>query len=76
MFTLGGGTEHGDVGHNDDVILGADRLLLAEHVHALRIKAERAIGILDNVLLGPGLAAREKKVQGGRLVAALPLLHA
>lgn len=57
VFALGGSAEHRNVGHDNYVILRAHRLLLAEHVHALGIEAERSIWILNNILLGPGLAA-------------------
>lgn len=56
VFALGGSAEHRNVGHDNDVILRAHRLLLAEHVHALGIKAKRSIWVLNNIFLGPGLS--------------------
>lgn len=59
VFALWRGAQHGYVGHDDDIVFGAHRLLFAENIDAFRIEAQRAIGILNNILLRPGLTEME-----------------
>lgn len=59
MLTLRGGAQHGNVGYNNHVVFGPHRQIFAERVDLAKIVAQRAIVILYDVHLLPGLAADE-----------------
>jgi len=59
VFALRGGTQHGNVGHNNHVVFGTHREIFAERVDLAQVVAQRAIVILYDVYLFPGLAADE-----------------
>lgn len=62
VFALRSGTEHRNVGYNNDIVFRAHGLFFAENIDAFRIETERAIGVLHDVFLGPGLAEMGKKM--------------
>lgn len=57
MLALRRGTQHGNVGHNDNIVFGSRRQIFAELVNLAQIVAERAIVVLHNVYLFPRLTA-------------------
>lgn len=63
MFALGSGTEHWNVGHNNDIVFRTHGLFFAEDIDAFRIETERAVGVLNDVFLGPGLTEMVGKLE-------------
>lgn len=64
MFTLRGGAEHGNVGHNDDIIFWSRRQIFTELVNLAQVVAESSIVVLHNVYLFPRLTEMGERVNG------------
>lgn len=62
MFTLRGGAQHGNVGHNDDIIFGSRRQIFTELVNLAQVVAESSIVVLHNVYLFPRLTKMGERV--------------
>lgn len=58
MFTLGGGTQHGNIGHNDHIVIRAHRQFFTEDIDFLEAIGEGAVVVLHNVHLFPGFTGK------------------
>lgn len=61
MLALRCGTQHGNVGHNDNFIFGSRRQIFTELVNLAKIIAQRSIVVLHNVYLFPRLTEEQRR---------------
>lgn len=61
MLALRCGTQHGNVGHNDNIIFGSRRQIFTELINLAKIIAQRSIVVLHNVYLFPRLTEEQRR---------------